>query len=276
MKLDKKEKIKKLFLLIQDEIVNNKNTIIYAIEKASKKLNLTKESTRNYYYKSLKYLRNNLNIAKEIGINLDNFKKKDFEKFNTKNKENLYDTVNKNLKRGISIRQSCLALANNDAKLMLRYQNKFRNMQKQKVKKEANKMQVETNKSKVINIIKAKQDLNRNITESEINALFMGLLKIVKKTAIESANEDLKQECKEATQNFRQTIVDLNKKEVELKKAYEINKELNLKIESQQQQICLLLERLSKRKVESLEKKSNKKYCKLKAFDKNAKNNNIL
>ena len=69
------------------------------------------------------------------------------------------------------------------------------------------------------------------ITDNEINALFMGLIKIVKKAAKESADEELKRECFEANQNFRQTIIDLNKTESELKKVCEVNKQLNLKIE---------------------------------------------
>ena len=275
MKEEKKQKLKTMFLYIQDEIAKNKTTLIKAIESVADKLKIKKDSSKNYYYKSLKYLRDNKNFAKEIGINLNNFEKKDFEKFNLKAKEDLYFTVNENLKKGISVRQTCMQLSNNNAKLMLRLQNKYRNMVKQK-NKEVEKVENLKENNKVISIIKAKQELNKNITDSEINALFMGLIKIVKKAAIENANAELKMECLEATQNFRQTIVDLNQKEMELKRVYELNKELNLKIKNQQEQICLLLEKLSKRKITELEKKSKNKYLKLKGFNKNAKNDNIL
>lgn len=275
MKENKKEKLKNVFLYIQDEIVKNKMTIIKAIENVAKKLKIKKESAKNYYYKNLKYLRENLSFAKEVGINLNNFEKKEFEKFNLKTKEELFNKVNENLKKGISVRQTCMQLSNNNAKLMLRLQNKYRNMLKQKNKGEQKMESVEKD-NKVINIIKAKQELNKNITDSEINALFMGLIKIVKKAAIENANAELKSECLEATQNFRQTIVDLNKKEMELKKAYELNQELNLKVKNQQEQICLLLDKLSKRKITELEKKSKDRYFKLKGFNKNSKTDNIL
>ena len=207
-----------------------------------------------------------------MGINLNNFIKKDFEKFEANKKQDMFNFITNNLKQGKSVRQSCMELANNDAKLMLRFQNKFRNMQKQNNKKEGNK----TMQQNVINITKAKKEINKKITESEINALFLGLVKIIKKSAQENADEELKIECKEATQNFRQTLIDLNKKEVELKKVIEVNRELNLKVESQQQQICLLLDKLSKRKLNNLEKRSKDSSLKLKEFSKKDKTNNIL
>ena len=184
----------------------------------------------------------------------------------------MFNFIFNNLKQGKSVRQSCMELANNNAKLMLRYQNKFRNMQKQKNKKGENSSMQQN----VINITKAKKEMNKKITESEINALFLGLVKIIKKSAQENADEELKTEVEEATQNFRQTLIDLNKKEVELKNAIEVNKQLNLKIENQQQQICLLLDKLSKRKLGYLEKKSKQSSLKLKDFNKKDKTNNIL
>lgn len=269
----KKEKIKRLFLSIQKEKLTGNKCLCKAIENAGSMLNIKKESAKNYYYKNLKFLKQNPELAKSMGIDITIFEQKSFEKFNNKSKEDLYNTVIENISKGKSIRQTCMELANNDAKKMLRLQNKFRNMQKQKLIKNKGEENME---EKIININSAKQNLNKKITDNEINALFLGLIKIIKKAAIENANEELKNECREATQNFRQTIIDLNKREAELKKAYEINKELNLKIESQQQQICLLLEKLSTRKINELEKKSGEKYLKLKTFGKTTKNDNIL
>lgn len=273
--LKKKERIKRLFLAIQKEKKKGKLSLNKTIESVSKDLNLKTESVRNYYYKNLKFLRENSLFASELGIDLNVFEKKSFERFDEKNKNHLFEFVTQNLNRGVSVRQSCMSLANNDAKQMLRYQNKFRNMLKQK-NKDVEKRREEKMEEKVININKAKLELSKKISDNEINALFMGLIKIVKKAAKESADEELKKECFEANQNFRQTIIDLNKTESELKKACELNKQLNLKIESQQQQICLLLDKLSKRKMSGLEKKSDERFLRLKTFNKNAKNDNIL
>ena len=272
MNSKKIEKIKTLFLNIQQLRQDKTLSLNKAIEKVCNLLNLKKESARNYYYKSLNYLRQNPNIASSLGINLNNFKQKSFEKFDNNKKQDMFNFIFNNLKQGKSVRQSCMELANNNAKLMLRYQNKFRNMQKQKNKKGENSSMQQN----VINITKAKKEMNKKITESEINALFLGLVKIIKKSAQENADEELKTEVEEATQNFRQTLIDLNKKEVELKNAIEVNKQLNLKIENQQQQICLLLDKLSKRKLGYLEKKSKQSSLKLKDFNKKDKTNNIL
>ena len=268
----KLDKIKNLFLNLQ-QLKKNKNiSLNKAIEIVSNTLRIKKESTRNFYYKTLNFLRQNPDIAKSLGVDLNYFVKKDFEKFENSKKQDMFNFITNNLKLGKSVRQSCMELANNNAKLMLRYQNKFRNMQKQKTKKGEN-INMQQN---VINITKAKKEMNKKITESEINSLFLGLVKIIKKSAQENADEELKIECKEANQNFRQTLIDLNKKEVELKKAIEVNRDLNLKIESQQQQICLLLDKLSKRKLGVLEKKSAEKSLKLKGFNKKDKTDNIL
>lgn len=267
-KSNKIEKIKKMFTIIKKERSLN-NSLNYALDKVSIALKLKRESAKNFYYKSLKFLEENKSLAKNNNIDFIEFRKNNFEKFNEEEKKNLVEFIDSNLTKGISIRQSCLELAGNDAKLMLRYQNKYRNIKKLKSKKEKGKMNV-------INISKAKDKLSKKVSDSEINALFMGLVRIVKRAAIESANTELKTECEIANQNFRQTIIDLNKKEEELKKLHQKNFELNEKIENQQKQICLLLDKLSKRKINNLEKRSEDKYAKLKNFDKNSKKNNIL
>jgi len=129
----KLEKIKTLFLNLQ-QLKQNKNiSLNKAIEKVSGVMKLKKESARNYYYKSLNFLRQNNQLAISMGIDLNNFNKKGFERFENNKKQDMFEFISNNLKKGKSVRQSCLELANNDAKLMLRYQNKFRNMQKQKI-----------------------------------------------------------------------------------------------------------------------------------------------
>lgn len=104
------------------------------------------------------------------------------------------------------------------------------------------------NKENIISVDFSKRK-NKKISDSEINSLFLGLVRIVKKNAEQSLNEELKNECFEATQNFRQTLIDLNKTESELKKEKEKNYELSLKIESQKEQICSLLQKLSQHKL---------------------------
>ena len=128
----------------------------------------------------------------------------------------------------------------------------------------------------IINFASAKTKFGKGITDSDLNALFLGLVRIVKKQAQQSADADLKQECKFATENFRQTLIDLNKTEAMLKKEQQKNAELCLKLESQKKQICGLLKELSARKLSNLEKKSKLKSLKLKSDLNKLKDNNII
>lgn len=94
---------------------------------------------------------------------------------------------------------------------------------------------------KVINIESAKNSLSKKLTDSDINSLFLGLIRLVKKTAQENVNKELKDDYINATNNFRQTLIDLNKIEIKLKREQQKNVELEILVESQKEQICYLL-----------------------------------
>ena len=94
-KLTKMEKIKSLFLIIEKEKEVGKASLNSAIEQAAISLNLKKESARNYYYKSLKFLRQNPIVASNLGIDLKKFDKKSFEKFDKERKEHIYSVISK-------------------------------------------------------------------------------------------------------------------------------------------------------------------------------------
>ena len=94
----------------------------------------------------------------------------------------------------------------------------------------------------VIDFANARQKFDKkSISESEINSLFMGLLKIIKKSAIESANIDLKCECNEAKQNFADTLKELHDTQIETNRQKKLIMRLENKIEVQQKQICYLV-----------------------------------
>ena len=282
---EKAQKIKTFFKIVGFR----KGSLNGSIKEAAKILNMQNNSAKNYYYKTLKFLNDNPLIAHKLDINLKNFKIKKFDKFNSSEKFDLLKTVDENLKKGISVRATCMKLANNDAKVMLRLQNKYRNMVKVNNKNKSENSVVEIEKQayqnskqkertkNIINIATAKAKNNNSIGDNELNALFLGLVRIVKKTALENVSKDLKQECKMATENFRQTLIDLNKTEEALKKEQVKNLALKQKVESQKEQICKLLKELSARKLNMLEKKSSLKSLKLKSFIKSkTQNDNIL
>ena len=266
--MNKKEYKQKKMLEIIKNCINNNYNLTQTFSEISNSLNLKKGSAKNYYYSFIKQLK--ADEKYKDFLNLNKLNKNNFNKFKEDEIKNLVSTIDANLLLGKSVRKSCLELANNNASLMLRLQNKYRNFKKMENKSMQDKVSLNSlSKSgeNIININYAKQKLNKKITDSDINALFMGLVKIVKKSAIESAEQDLKQECDEANENFRQTLVDLNKKEAELKIMQEQNRELNLKVEAQKEQICKLLQKLSSRRLKTLERKSDYKTMKLKKFD---------
>ncbi|NCB48267.1 MAG: hypothetical protein EOM55_01360 [Clostridia bacterium] len=100
-------------------------------------------------------------------------------------------------------------------------------------------------KENIINFEKVKGKYSKKISEEEINALFLGLIKIVKKSAQEDYDKELKEECDSATENFRQCLIELNTVQMELKKELNIKQVLLERLEVQQEQICLLLKKLT-------------------------------
>lgn len=68
------------------------------------------------------------------------------------------------------------------------------------------------------------------ISESEINALFLGLIKLIKKKAQSDIEIKLKRECAFATERNLFLEKRLEEKEEEIRKLTDINKTLNAKI----------------------------------------------
>lgn len=110
---------------------------------------------------------------------------------------------------------------------------------------------------KIIDFAKAKEKFESKLSDSEINALFLGLAKIVKKSALQNVSQELKTECEEAKKNFVQTLKDLHDREIELKKEMTMNKILAKKVESQQKQICFLVKLFMNSNGNKSEKLSN-------------------
>ena len=97
----------------------------------------------------------------------------------------------------------------------------------------------------LIDFEKARSKYAKNIGDQEINALFSGLVKIVKKYAITQVENDLKRECLMAQNNFRTTLVDLQLAEEKLKKQADEIKHLENVIEAQQKKNAALLKKLA-------------------------------
>ena len=135
-------------------------------------------SVRNYYYHEVDNLSKDSTRCQKLGINLSLHGKTDITYFSDKEEGFVISEIERMRKEGMSVRKACLTLANGDASLMLRYQNKYRN-QTLKVKDE------KVADDKVIAFKKP----NRALSDSEVQSLFMGLVRLVKKNALFDGEE---------------------------------------------------------------------------------------
>jgi len=230
---------------------------LQAFEKYAKLKHLKSETIRNQYYSLVK----EFDLTKQFLINSNKpFGKQEL----TKTMTNIIRLIN----QGKSIRTACLIESGGDAKLMLRLQNKFRSMLKKDInyliklgynpenKNQKNILFDESMKSQ-LNLktntilykndsIKAENDNiparnntepkilkmpnNNLLTDTDINNLFLGLVKMVKRNALENAPKILKNQCEEATNSLKEALMKLgaNTRKLEIVKCenFELKKKL--------------------------------------------------
>lgn len=197
------EKIKHLFNYVEEN--KNRNICLVKIFKNYAAItNKKPNSIRNYYYNQIEHFCLNPNLAKKLNINLNLHKVKQISHFSKTDEETLKE-LNNLISNGYSVRKACLTLANGDINIMMRLQNKYRNMK-----------QKSENKLNNSNILQFKPK-NTGLTDNDINNLFLGLVKVIKKNAVEQLNKNLISECEWANNTLRKTLVSLNNKEKEIK-----------------------------------------------------------
>ena len=104
---------------------------------------------------------------------------------------------------------------------------------------------------KVIDFERAKENMKKRIKEGDIDSLFLGLVKIVKKWAISEIEQDLKTECEQAKKNFYDTLKELHSIQILLKEERVSNYKNLEKIDEQQKQICYLLSKLGEKSIKN-------------------------
>lgn len=110
-------------------------TLTRIFEEYAKNSGRAKGSVRNYYYALLKSTDNE--EVREI-LRDTQLKAEDIRPFTDEETDKILKAILKERSRGISVRRAVLNLAGGDDKLMLRYQNKYRNVlakQPDKIKK---------------------------------------------------------------------------------------------------------------------------------------------
>ncbi len=219
----KDEEVKKLFDFVDEGRKNNVPLIKLFSDYATisgRKPN----SVRNYYYIELDALLSDEGRAKRLGIDLSTHKKTDQKEFSDEETRELVMDILKMTSRGVSVRKACLTLAKGDITEMVRYQNKFRTVvvkQKELFEQclqnlKTTGVKVEKIKPRPSNVIEFK-NTKTQLTESDINSLFLGLVKLVKRQATEEATHNQGAEIQRANDMLRKTLVSLRQREEEIK-----------------------------------------------------------
>lgn len=196
-------------------------------------------SVRNYYYHEVDNLKNDKNRLKELKIDLTKHEKNEIKYFSQEEENELMKKIDSRVKKGISVRKACLELSNGDIELMLRFQNKYRNF----ISKEKQKVVMDDN------IIKFRK--KSALTDAEIQALFMGLVKLVKKSAFDEAKEKYENDIEKANNELRKSITTIAQKDREIGSL----KEDFLKIKEENSKLINDVMKLRSGKAEKLREK---------------------
>ena len=106
---------------------------------------------------------------------------------------------------------------------MLRFQNKYRNYLAKNKKEYETNLQTEE-KVMPSNVVTFKK-MSKTLTDSEVQSLFMGLVRLVKRTALEESEYLYREKLESANNSLRQMISKLDGKEREFEK---LKEELNV------------------------------------------------
>ena len=193
-------------------------------------------SVRNFYYKLMEQAEHDNEIVELLGIKkmAQTIKNNHFSKDDTVIL--LQHLLNND--KNISIRRACLDLANGDDKLMIRYQNKYRNLLKTKpqlVSKVANELRAKGVKVRNVGIkdnIAVMPTPKAQITDKEIQSLFFGLVRLIRKSAEENVEIRLKRDAEFASTALQNSLIDLRRKEILIRELEEQNRSLKIKIKN--------------------------------------------
>ena len=140
---------------------------------------------------------------------------------------------------GYSIRKACLKLANGNIDEMVRLQNKYRTLLKKQPQLIASFEQKLKNEGKELKTVLPENVIsmpNRKtkLSDSEINSLFLGLVKLIKNHAKQEVAGTLQKQNQLANQELRKMMVSISEKEHEIQKlrnSFELLKNENKKFE---------------------------------------------
>lgn len=174
MKIWANDEVKSLFERVE-KCKDSGEPIRAAFSNHAKEFKRKPNSVRNYYYFDLENLKTDKNRCKILEIDLAKHQTFHFKSFNDDEEKNLLLNVKNKVLSGKSVRKACFEVANGDLKLMTRLQNKYQNIKAKNLRKN--------------NVIMF-QDRRKTLSESDINSLFLGLVKLIKRVATEEKEQE--------------------------------------------------------------------------------------
>ena len=214
--------VKELFDVVEDYKTKNKSLkLAFAIH--AQKYGRKPNSVRNYYYHEVDNLKSDDKRLSSLGINLQLHEKTNVVYFSPEEEEELLNDIDEMVKKGVSVRKACLTLSGGDINQMLRFQNKYRNYLAKNKKEYETNLQTEE-KVMPSNVVTFKK-MSKTLTDSEVQSLFMGLVRLVKRTALEESEYLYREKLESANNSLRQMISKLDGKEREFEK---LKEELNV------------------------------------------------
>ncbi|MGN1201498.1 MAG: hypothetical protein ACI4R8_04520 [Candidatus Caccovivens sp.] len=229
MKIWSDKEVKSLFESVESCKDDGKSLKI-AFELHAKTFKRKPNSVRNYYYKEVDNLKEDAERCKRLRIDLDKHIKNHFMVFGQEEADLLHQ-IDVLTKQGFSVRSACQKLSGGDLALMTRLQNKYQNEKKKQT-------------GQVIPF-RARQ---KSLTENEINSLFLGLVKLIKKTAVEDIMEKTKLEKESSAFLLKKAFVDLGRKD---KQIAELQENFKL-LKSENEKLVAKLEESGKNKNQAL------------------------
>lgn len=243
----KNSETKKLFNLVEQ--YKEKNApLSKCFKDYAEKSNRKPNSVRNYYYQELSFLQENQKKSLSLGIDLSKHTKTVGKSFDSEETNALIKNIQKLQESGYSVRKACLKLANGDINEMVRLQNKYRS----EIAKQSTPL-----RPKNITMMPQRNKLN----DSDIQSLFLGLINLVKKSALENVDFEIQQKLQNANISLRKMLVELAQKESEinrLRKEFKIIACKNEELTSKLDLLKIQTAQLTKNKMQSLKSFSQK------------------
>lgn len=243
--------VQALFNEVED--CKNKNkTLREAFLSHAQKYNRQPNSVRNYYYHEVDSLGKDATRLKKLGINLAMHKKNSIIYFSQEEENRLMEEISNMVAKGVSVRKACFTLSGGDVGQMLRYQNKYRNYLAKQKQDNTNSFAPKTSWTPNYDNIVPFKKTQKSLSEADVQSLFLGLVRLVKKNALIEKEEKYQTEINNANNLLRQALAQLNYQEREFEKLK--SEYLQLKTENQR-----LTENLIQNKCEKASNLNNKK-----------------